>query len=149
MESNDLIAIAMNMAKREKEYAESIKDTAKFFRHPLIKVLIEAISLDSEKHHLLYNALAQLFEQKALAPVIHELLTLPKEDINIVISMIRDHIKVETEMIEAVKKLMEKVEDEDIKTVLSCIYDDEIRHHKLLTDIEQKIITKYEERKEG
>ncbi len=148
MERNDLITIAVNMAKKEKEYAESVKDTAKFFRHPLIKVLIEAISLDSEKHHLLFNALAQLFEQKALAPVVDELLTLPREDINIVISMIRDHIRVETEMIETVKKLLGRVKDKDIKTVLSYIYDDEVRHHKLLTDIEQKIITKYEEKRE-
>ncbi len=148
MERKDLITITMNMAKKEKEYAGSVKDTAKFFRHPLIKVLIEAISLDSEKHHLLFNALAQLFEQKTLAPVVDELLTLPKEDINIVVSMIRDHIRVETEMIEMVRKLMDKVEDEDIKTVLSYIYDDEVRHHKLLTDIEQKIIIKYEEKKE-
>ncbi len=147
MEEADLITFATTMAEKEKGYAKSIKDTAELFRHPIIKVLIEAISLDSEKHHLLFNAIAQLLEQKMLSPVADELLTLPKEEVDIVISMIRDHIRVETEMMEAVKKLAEKIEDEDIRIVLNYIYEDEVRHHKLLTDIEQKIISKYEEEK--
>ncbi len=149
VKEEDLITTANRMAKKEKEYATSIKETAELFRHPLVKVLIEAISLDSEKHHLLFNALAQMLEQKMLGSVVEELLTLPKEEVDVVISMIHDHIRVEDEMTKAIRELAEKIEDEDIRTVLNYIYDDEVRHHKLLVDIEQKIISKYKEEKES
>ncbi len=144
-EEKDLIIIANEMSKKEKEYANSLRDTAELFRHPIIKALIEAISFDSEKHHLLFNALAQLFEQKTLEPVVEELLTIPKEEADIAISMIHDHISVEERMMKSVKKLAEEVKDENIKVILNYIYEDEVRHHKLLTYIRQRIIEKYKE----
>jgi|GEM_PF-5835749 len=47
-------------AELERNHAKELRDLAFKIRHPLLSAMITAISKDSEKHSLLYEALAEL-----------------------------------------------------------------------------------------
>lgn len=145
MAEKDIINLVLEMARREKEHAEKLRNTSSMFRHPIIQVLIEGISLDSEKHSLLFNTISRLLEEDILGPLASELLTLPDTEIEMIKNTLREHIRTETKMIETVKKLMDLIDNKDIRTVLSYIYEDEIRHHNLLVEIDRRVAERYRE----
>jgi len=55
---------------------------------------------------------------------------------------LKKHIEIETIMIEESKTLLDKEEDGRVKRLLEEIYQDEIRHHKFLTNLLQAVLKK-------
>lgn len=45
---------------------------------------------------------------------------------------LKRHIEKEKEMLDAVKVIMDEVEDERVKKILMMIYDDEVMHHPFM-----------------
>ena len=52
---------------------------------------------------------------------------------------IRKHIEREAEMIEFTRKLVKETTDPRQKMILAAIYEDEVKHHKVLIDIEKNM----------
>ncbi|MFX1564905.1 MAG: ferritin family protein [Promethearchaeota archaeon] len=102
---------------------KSVKDT----RNQLVKNLIQAIAIDSNKHALLLNAIVARLESKT--PFIDES---KRDELG---KDIKTHIELEAEAIRTYKALIPKMEDPGSKQVLEYIFDDEKRHHKLLTQL--------------
>ena len=59
-EIHDLISYFREEARREREYSKRLEETATKTHNIMLKVLMKAVSLDSLKHALIYEALADL-----------------------------------------------------------------------------------------
>jgi rubrerythrin len=80
--------------------------------------------VDSKKHAGLYKTAAYIMEGKSLSIMDLEFEELEKH--------LKLHIEKEQEMIDAAKGLMDEVEDQRVKKILTWIYEDELFHHPML-----------------
>jgi len=119
------------MCEKEMMYAEELIKVAGRFKHPVLQALIKGIARDSEKHSLFYDALATFLS--STQPVLVE------EEFRIISEGIEKHIRIEEEMIESTRRILESVDDPRLKLLLSAIYDDEVKHHELLLAIKRAI----------
>ncbi len=54
MDKEKLIQLLKEMSRKEKEYAQELRDLSEKFNHPVLKALLEGIAMDSEKtQHIL------------------------------------------------------------------------------------------------
>ncbi len=128
---SDLSSIAQVAAEKELEHAEELRETAKKTKHLVLKALLEGIAKDSEKHSLLYKAIFDFLNKTSTM--------LSEEELETLETSIERHIKVESEMIQLAREWSEKVESPKLKMILVAILEDEIKHHKLLRNILDKI----------
>lgn len=131
MSEQDLYKKFIDMSEKEQKYSQELADIANKFKHPVLKALIYAVSRDSEKHRFFYYSLAQLV--KSSQPVLTE------EEFKYIAEGIDKHIQVEKEMIEYTQRLLNETKDPRMKIILAAIYEDEVKHHKLLVTIKDKI----------
>ena len=129
--SKDLLTTAKEMVSKEFEYAKELREAATKFRHPVLQVLLVGISLDSEKHSAFYDAIVKTLTEAQ--PMLSE------EELEVIKEGIKKHIKQEAEMVKLTAELLEKVSDPKLKLILQMIHDDEVRHHKLLLNLQKKI----------
>ena len=109
---------------------KSVNDT----KNQLVKYLIQAIAIDSNKHALLLNAILARIESKT--PFIDEA---KRDELG---KNIKAHIEMEAEAIKTITELIPEIEDPGSKQVLEYILEDEKRHHNLLTQLYKLIIEK-------
>lgn len=121
------------LGEMEKSYAEELRELASSISYlsPLAAV-IGAVARDSEKHAELYEALRTI----AVGGSQPKLL---ESDLQRIASAVQRHIETELRMIEEAKKLLNSVQEPRMQLLLAAIYEDEIRHHKLLVDIKDKL----------
>lgn len=118
-------------AEMERIYAKELRDLASKVRHPLLSAMITAISKDSEKHGLLYEALAELVA--GTQPMLSE------EELKMIVDAVSKHVKSESKMISLNKTLLKEAERPEAKLILAAVLDDEVTHHKILEDIRDEI----------
>ena len=116
----------------EHKIVERAESNSKMTRNRLIGELIKGIGYDSLKHANLLEALLALVESRT--PMISE------EESEEFINGIKEHLKMEKEAIETYSKLLEKIEDQKTRLIITYILEDEKRHHALLKKIEDLII---------
>jgi len=121
------IELERNIVKRAEA---SVKDV----KNPLVKELILGIAMDSNKHATLLNALIAL--NSGSTPFIKEEVT-DQLKLNL-----EEHIKLEKKAIDTYEILLESLEDDREKVVVSAILEDEKRHHLLLIRLHKMIIEK-------
>lgn len=131
MDKEKLIPLLKEMSQKEKEYAQELRELSEKFKHPVLSALIKGIALDSEKHSIFYESLVKLLSETQ--PFISE------EELEIIKKGIRKHIEMEAEMIEFTRKLVKETTDPRQKMILAAIYEDEVKHHKVLVDIEKNV----------
>lgn len=121
------------MAEMEENYALQYDKNTMGLGNIAISELIMSVALDSKKHAGLYRAIATILEGPlGITDVEYDQL----ED------SLKKHIEIETIMIEESKALLDKEEDDRVKRLLEEIYQDEIRHHKFLTNLLQAVLKK-------
>lgn len=108
----------------------SVKNT----KNELVRYLIEAIAIDSNKHALMLNALLAHLQSKT--PFISE------EKRDELGKNVQEHIKMEAYAIKTYGDLLPKTDDPGTKQVLEYILEDEKRHHTLLQRIYRLVIEK-------
>ena len=118
-------------AELERNHAKELRDLAFKIRHPLLSAMITAISKDSEKHSLLYEALAELVA--GTQPMLSE------DELRMIVNAVSEHVKSEGKMVSISKALLKEAERPEAKLILSAILDDEVTHHKMLESIRDKI----------
>jgi len=67
-------------------------------------------------------------------------LAITEEEFKLLEEKLKPHIEKEKEILEAVTKLMEEVEDDRIKKILIMIYEDELMHHPFMTNFLDLVI---------
>lgn len=134
MNSQEIAELLKNMSEKEKKYAEELNNLSEKFRHPVLQALIRGIAKDSEKHSIFYAALAKLVGD--IQPMITE------EELRIIKEGLEKHIETEAEMIEFTRRLAGETSDPRQKLIFLAIYEDEVKHHKILLDIHRNIAEK-------
>lgn len=129
----EIAVILGRLAEAESKYAEELRKLASSIRYTAaLSAIFAALSKDSEKHAELYESLLKIVSETAQPRIFNE-------DLKLVSEAIDRHIETERRMIEEARKLLDKIEDSRVRLLLSAIYEDEVKHHKLLTDVKDKI----------
>jgi hypothetical protein len=108
----------------EEKYAVELDKEYRGYGNEVVRQLIASVMVDSKKHAGLYKTAAYIVEGKSLSIMDLEFEELEKH--------LRLHIEMEQEMINAAKGLMEEVEDQRVKKILTWIYEDELFHHPMM-----------------
>jgi len=117
----------------EKGMINSMNQTVKKVQNVVVKQLLNGIALDSEKHYDIYSSLVE---------ILSGVTALSEEERESVDAAIRNHIEVERKMIEFVKGLVDRTEDEKVKFLLKYVAADEFRHHNTLKAIMDEVVVK-------
>ncbi len=119
----------------EKEIVEISKKSVDDIKNILVRELIRGITMDSKKHALLLGALKGMLEGPT--PLIEE------ENFDIIKKTIQTHIELEEKAIETYRDLLKNDSlDDRMKTIISEIHKDEIRHHTFLKALLKAIVEK-------
>jgi hypothetical protein len=94
--------------------------------------MLDSVAIDSRKHAALYKACAAIAEGRSLS--------ITDIEYDQILKSIKDHIKVEAEMLKVVDAELKKTKDPRVKMMLEHIKDDEYRHHKLLKAIAELVV---------
>ncbi len=134
MEKEQLKAFLREQITLEEKIIRIAKASVKNTKNELVRHLIQAIAIDSNKHALLINAILARLESKT--PFIDEK---KRDQLG---NNIKEHISLEAHAIKTYQELIPKTEDPGSKQVLEYILDDEKRHHKLLKRLYELVIEK-------
>lgn len=126
MSKSDVADRLRKLADVEEEYALKLLDI-RGLGNKHVEMLIRSIGYDSQKHAGLYRSAARIVEGKSMSLLNTELDWLKEE--------LRDHIRVEDEMLSQVKDIKEEIEDERAILLLDVIQRDEESHHPLMKRI--------------
>jgi ribonucleotide reductase beta subunit family protein with ferritin-like domain len=122
--NNKLVDFIKLQITIEKEIVDSLNKGTADIKNPAVKGVLQAISLDSNKHAELYSAALTLLTEVSQA--------LREEDLDAQRELVERHIQLEAELIKKIDEMMPKIENNKVKFLLKSILTDEKRHHALL-----------------
>ncbi len=135
MSNNELIAFLKEQISLEEEIVKKSNESVENIKNVLVRELIRGIAMDSNKHALLLKALQGMIQGPS--PLIKE------ENFDEIKKTIERHIELEKKAIETYRELLKKYEEDNrVKTIISEIQKDEIRHHSFLQRLLKAIINK-------
>jgi len=134
MNEEELKTFLRNQIEIENRIVKRVEENTKGTKNLLIRELLRGIAYDSMKHANMLSSLIALLESKT--PFISA------AESREFLDGIREHIKLEQKAIETYSILINQVEDNKVKMIISYILEDEKRHHALLKKIEEVIIHK-------
>ncbi len=132
MDKDETLAFIDKQIELEHRIVEIVKENVDKLGNAFVKELLLAISTDSKKHAALLKSLRQAVEGPT--PFIST------EERDKIAKGIQKHIDMEATAIETYGQLVEKSDNEQVKTIAAMIREDEIRHHQLLKDLQSAII---------
>ncbi len=130
----NLLEVSKKMVEEEKKYAEELEEVANKIKHPVLEALLKNIASDSRKHSMMYEVVVRLLTETQPALSEKELETISKA--------VKKHIETEAKMIELTRKLLGETKNPKIKLIIAAIHEDEVKHHRILLDIEKNIAEK-------
>jgi rubrerythrin len=132
MEKQETLEFISKQIELEEHIVRIVKDNVAKLGNVFIKELLMGISQDSQKHAMLLKALKKAVEGPT--PFISE------EERDKIAKGIEKHIELEANAVKTYSELVEKSDNEQVKTVASMIKEDEIRHHQLLLELHKAVI---------
>lgn len=114
----------------ELSHIRSLTPVAEKAGHPLVKVILESVIHDSGKHASICQALIDV--DAGEAPRRLDLDMAKAVELH---QSVKQHIRVESEMIERLESMVEAAEDDRVVELLRFMLEDERRHHRLLTGL--------------
>ncbi|MCP8305001.1 MAG: hypothetical protein H3Z50_06010 [archaeon] len=123
-----------SMVRMEESYASSLSSSVEGLGNVAVQEILRGIAHDSRKHAGLYTAILSLLKSESRA--------LTDQEYDKLESVIKKHIKVESQMVQEVKKLLEGEWDSRIKHLMRDIYEDEVKHHALMKHLLEAVIRK-------
>lgn len=124
---SDLVELLKEQKELELDHIERLKPTLEAVEHRLVSALLETIVHDSRKHAALCQALVDV--EAGAAPVTLDTDMATAVELH---QKIRQHMRVEEDMIRRLKNIIGQVEDERVRDILLYILQDEERHHSAL-----------------
>lgn len=126
----DMVTRAMKIEARAIELYEK---TAKTLTNAAVKLLIEELGMDSAKHLKMYQTVERVLKETPYSfKDFDEQRWIDKE---VAKRDLKQHIEVENQMIELLKEQIKNVKQPTIKAIFEHIYEDELRHHKILMHV--------------
>ncbi len=133
MSSNDkLVTFMENQILIENQIVESLNNALSDIANPSVKGVLKGISLDSVKHAELYASAIKLLTSISQA--------LKQEDLDEQRKLVEKHIKLESELIEKLNKVLPAIENPKVRLLLDAVLSDEKRHHELLKMVLEIIV---------
>ncbi len=136
MSKEERLAFFEEQIEVEKKIVETANKIVKGVKNPLVREMILAVALDSQKHETMLCAL-------------RDRLTGPVPGIDEVVSdeiaaAVQEHIDLEAKALKQYKDFLDNLccSDDKEKIVIKAIYEDELRHHELLRWIFKTIVEK-------
>jgi rubrerythrin len=126
----DIVKNLREQKTLELSHIKNLTPLAEKTSHPLAKVILQSVIQDSGKHAAICQALIdvnagetplQLDLDMAKAIELHQ--------------SIKQHIRVESEMIQRLEAMIKEAEDDRVAELLRYMLEDERRHHSLLTGL--------------
>ena len=131
MESKKVESVE-GLIEMEKKHASSLSGSVDDLRNIVVKEILMGIAYDSQKHAGFYQAILNLLGNVEQA--------ITEEDYDRLEEVIKKHIDIEKQMIEASKQLLTSIKDPRIQHLLKEIYDDELKHHRLMKRILESVV---------
>jgi len=133
MSSNDkLVTFMKNQIQIENQIVESLNNALSDIANPSVKGVLKGISLDSVKHAELYASAIKLLTSTSQA--------LKQENLDEQRKLVEKHIKLESELIEKLNKVLPAIENPKVRLLLDAVLSDEKRHHELLKMVLEIIV---------
>lgn len=123
----ELVVFLKEQIKIENKIVESLNSALREIGNPAVKGVLKGISLDSVKHAEMYAAAVKLLTSVSQA--------LTQEHLDKQRELVKEHIRLEVELIERISEIIPNIENEKIKLLLNAILLDEKRHHELLKKV--------------
>ena len=126
----DLVELLKKQRKVELGHAKKLRPSIEKTDHRLVSALLESIIHDSMKHAALLQAMIDV--EAGEVPVKLDM------DMGDAVSLhqdIKQHVRVEEEMIKWIEDMLEKVTDDRMKAILGYLLSDERRHHSSLKEL--------------
>ena len=121
---SDLIGKMQEMSMLEQAHASSLSDSVEDLSNAVIRALLKSIAHDSQKHAGFFDAIVSVLKGGSQAIIGKEYGRLE--------AVLKQHIQVETKMMDEVKQLLDDEKDSRVRHLLVEIYDDEVKHHTLM-----------------
>ena len=126
-EKNELTKFLREQITIENTIVDSLNNSLGEITNQAVIGVLKGISLDSVKHAEMYTAAVKLLTD--VTP------PLTQENLDTQIKLVKDHIRLEAELIQKIGKILSNLEKEKVKLLLNAILTDEKRHHALLTQV--------------
>lgn len=123
----EIVELLREQKELELSHIEKLKPTLETTEHRLAHALLETIVHDSEKHAALCQALVEV--EAGAAPLTLDTDMATAVELH---QKIRQHLRVEEDMIRRLEGMIGKVEDDRVRDILKYILQDEERHHSTL-----------------
>jgi len=133
MAEKEMIEFFKNQIKLEHHIVESVTNSLRNVRNPVVKQVLRAIAFDSQKHAGIYNAAISI---TTVTPALTD------EEYREIEKIIARHIVDEEKAIAALDEFLPKIKDAKIKFLLESIVADERKHHQLLNKIKDLVVKK-------
>jgi rubrerythrin len=133
MPENEMIEFFKNQIKLEHHIVESVTNSLRNVRNPVVKQVLRAIAFDSQKHAGIYNAAISI---TTVTPALTD------KEYREIEKIIAKHIVDEEKAIAALDEFLPKIKDAKIKFLLESIVADERKHHQLLNKIKDLVVKK-------
>jgi rubrerythrin len=130
----DVIDLLKEQKKLELGHVEVLTKSMKDLKHPMARVILEAIIQDSRKHAAIAQALIDV--DAGMAPMKLDVDMGPAVNLH---QNIKQHVRVEQNMIKTLGEIDALVEDDRVKTFIDYWIDEEKRHHQLLRELSNLI----------
>lgn len=125
---SDLIELLKEQKELELSYVEKLNTTVESVPSRLVSAMLESIVHDSRKHAALCQALVDVEAGAVSLKLDTDMATAVQ-----MAQAVKQHIRVEEEMVLRLELMLKKVEDDRIADILRYILADERRHHDALT----------------
>lgn len=125
----DVIDLLKEQKRLELGHVEAIGKTMKDIENPMVKVVLESIVHDSRKHAAIAQALIDV--EAGEVPTKLDMDLGPATILN---QSIKQHVRVEMNMIEMLGEIGDLVKDDRVKRFIDYLVEEEKRHHKLLKE---------------
>ncbi len=123
----ELVVFLEEQIKIENKIVESLDSASKEIGNPAVKGVLKGISLDSMKHAEMYASAVKLLTSVSQA--------LTQEHLDKQRELVKEHIRIEVELIERISEVIPLIENEKVRLLLNAILSDEKRHHDLLKQV--------------
>lgn len=133
MSKGEMIEFFKDQIKLEHHIVESVTNSLKNVRNPIVKQVLRAIAFDSQKHAGIYNAAISI---TTVTPALTDKEYMELEEIT------ARHVADEEKAIAALDKIMPKIKNKKVKFLLGSVAADERKHHELLHKIMDLVVKK-------
>lgn len=122
MSSEEVTELMESQLEFEREVADGLAATANATRNSPVKLILNTLVLDGRKHAGIFEALIDLRSGAVVSDIDKVRMT----------EALNGHLMEEEEMLDRLREVLAKAEDERTKSIIRHVLNEEGRHHDML-----------------